>query len=135
MILHGYFILGNIGESLEEMEQIIPFAHELGLDTIALSVLRDAPYSGLEELVANNPGYHIAPNGKIYSDFCSVQQLRQMRRRMYRDFYNKKHTLQFARKCIRNGALKLLPLLMYRTPNMLAQIARMRRRDVSSVTR
>ena len=29
MMLHGYFILGNIGESVEEMMQMGPFAHEL----------------------------------------------------------------------------------------------------------
>ena len=66
MFLHGYFIVGCVGESREDMLRIAPFARELGLDTIALSVLRSSPYSGLDELVASSPGYHIAPNGKIY---------------------------------------------------------------------
>ncbi len=127
MILHGYFILGNIGESVAEMEQAIPFAHELGLDTIALSMLRHSPYSGLEELVKENPEYHIAPRGKIYSDFCSVKQLGQLRRRLYREFYTPKQVLRVSRKGFRNGALKLLPLLLYHTPSMIAQIARARR--------
>ena len=64
MIRHGYFILGNIGETVPEMLEIPSFAPELGLDTIALSTLRAHPYSGLDELVANNPGYHIAPNAE-----------------------------------------------------------------------
>lgn len=42
MIIHGYFILGNIGESVEEMLRIPSFAHELGLDTIAISTLRQS---------------------------------------------------------------------------------------------
>lgn len=107
MLLHGYFILGNIGESIEEMMQIEPFAHELGLDTIVLSGLRHSPYSGLDELVAQNPGYHLAPDGKVYSDHCSVKALKKMRRRIYQQFYNKRQMLRILNKSRRSGLLKL----------------------------
>lgn len=119
MILHGYFILGNIGESEEEMLRISSFAHELGLDCIALSTLRVSPHSGLEELVANNPGYHIAPNGKIYSDHCSAPQIRQLRRRINRQFYNGSQILQLIRKGIFNGALRFLPHVLLRLPRIV----------------
>jgi len=98
MILNGYFILGCIGESVEEMLQIVPFSRELNLDFIAISTLRSSPYSGLDELVAENSGYHIAPNGKIYSDHCSVRELKDLRHRIYRQFYTPGQLFRIARK-------------------------------------
>jgi radical SAM superfamily enzyme YgiQ (UPF0313 family) len=119
MVLHGYFILGNIGESVEEMLQIPSFAHELGLDTIAISTLRASPHSGLEELVANNPGYKIAHDGKVYSDMCSGKELRQLRRRIHKEFYCPRQVLQLLRKGVDNGALRLLPGALIRSPQII----------------
>ncbi len=119
MVLHGYFILGNIGESIEEMLQIPTFAHELGLDTIAISTLRVSPHSGLEELVANNPGYKIAHDGKVYSDQYSGKELRQLRRRIHKEFYSPRQVLQLLRKGIDNGALRLLPGALLRSPQII----------------
>ena len=116
MILHGYFILGNIGESVEEMKQITPFAHELGVDTLGLSMLRASPHSGLEELVENNHGYHIAESGKIYSDHCSLKELRELRRRLNRNFYSTSQVLHLLHKGRRIGAAKFLPQLLLRLP-------------------
>ena len=121
MITHGYFILGNIGESVEEMHEILPFARDLHLDTIAISTLRVGPHSGLEELVAQSPGYHVAANGKVYSDHCSVQQLKQMRRQMYREFFSISQLLQIARKGLRIGQLRILPGLIVRVPQIAIQ--------------
>jgi radical SAM superfamily enzyme YgiQ (UPF0313 family) len=118
MFLHGYFILGCIGESVDEMLQIAPFAHELGLDTIALSVLRSSPHSGLDELVAQNPGYHVAPNGKIYSDECSVAQLGDLRKRIYRQFYTPVQIARVGIKGIRNDALSFLPGFLPHLPQI-----------------
>ena len=107
MILHGYFILGNIGESVAEMRQMVPFAHALGLDTIVFSMLRNTPYSAIEALVAQTPGYRLAPNGKVYSDQCSLDDLKQLRRTLYRQFYNRRQALRFLSKARRSGLLKL----------------------------
>ena len=87
MLLHGYFILGAIGETREEMLSIAPFARELGLDSLGLCILRNSPYTGLDELVAASPGYHIARSGDIYSDDLSVASLRRIRRQICKDFY------------------------------------------------
>lgn len=122
MILNGYFILGNIGESVEEMLQIVPFSRELGLDSIAISILRSSPYSGLDELVAESPGYHIAPNGKIYSDQCSVRQLRDLRHRIYREFYTPGQLFRIARKGIRQGAFRFLPQVLPQLPRLVWSI-------------
>ena len=123
MSLLGYFILGNIGESEQEMRQIAPFARELGLDFIILSTLQARPYSGLDELVAANPAYHIAENGKVFSDELSVKELRQLRRRINREFYTAGQVLQILRKGVRNGALAFLPGLLPRLPRLLLRLA------------
>jgi len=123
MFLHGYFIIGNIGESVDEILQITTFARELGLDTIALSSLRTSPHSGLEELVANNPGYQIDAKGKIYSDHCSRREIRQLRRRMVKEFYSTGQLLRLLYKGIRNGALRLLPGLFLRLPKIVIMLA------------
>lgn len=116
MLLHGYFILGNIGESVEEMRQMVPFAHELGLDTLALTMLRASPHSGLEELVAENPEYHVAASGKVYSDHCSIKDLRKLRRGLYREFYNVGQVLRGVRKGFRIDAAELLSKLLVHLP-------------------
>ncbi len=122
MLLHGYFILGNIGESIEDMQKIIPFARKLGLDSIALSTLRAGPYSGLQELVRNNPAYHIGETFKIYSDFCSEDELSMMRRKMYRNFFSIPKILHIAKKSIVLGALTMLPKFLPRLPGIAANV-------------
>jgi hypothetical protein len=118
MLLHGYFILGNIGESRQDMQQILPFARELGLDTIALSALRVSPYSGLDELVAATPGYHVAPSGIIYSDHCSTSDLRTIRDQINRGFYGATQILRIFRKCFRNGWARFFLGLLPRLPRI-----------------
>ncbi len=105
--LHGYFIVGNIGESVAEMKQMVPFARELGLDTVNLTLLRNSPYSGLEEIVAQNPGYQIGPTGKIYSKHCSMEELKQLRHKLVKEFYTKRQSLRILNKLWRTGLLKL----------------------------
>lgn len=126
MLLHGYFILGNIGESIEEMLQISSFAHELGLDTIAISTLRVSPHSGLEELVASNPGYKISHSGKIYSEQCSCKELRQLRRRIQKEFYSVRQILRLGRKVIANGAFVLIPGAILWLPKFAGSLIRRR---------
>jgi magnesium-protoporphyrin IX monomethyl ester (oxidative) cyclase len=116
MFLHGYFILGNIGESMEEMFYISAFARELGLDTLGLSTLRFNPHSGLEELIARHPDYHIAPDGNIYSNHCSKHGLKQLRRRILREFHTPGQLFHLIHKGLQNGALSLLPALLPRLP-------------------
>lgn len=126
MILHGYFILGNIGESRSDMEQIVPFARELRLDTIALSTLRVAPYSGLDDLVKANPDYHIAPDGKVFSDECSAKFLHAFRRQKYKEFYIMSQILRTINKSIRLGVFIFVPSVISRLPVFLVNIIRHR---------
>ncbi len=114
MILHGYFIVGCIGETESEMLEIAPFARELGLDTVSICELRNERYSGLEELVAQAPGYYIAADGKVCSDKLPPERLRQVRRRICREFYTPGQILRVASKGIRNRLL---------TPGTFARVA------------
>ena len=128
MFLHGYFILGNLGESEEEIRQITPFAHELGLDSIGLSTLQARPHSGVEALVKTYPGYHISESGKVYSDALSVRDIRKLRRCIHREFYTPGQILHLVRKFARNGVLSLLPAVAPRLPRLvLSVLSRMRR--------
>jgi radical SAM superfamily enzyme YgiQ (UPF0313 family) len=137
MSLLGYFILGNIGETKQEMLQIGPFARELGLDAVIFSILQARPYSGLDELVAANPSYHIAKDGKVFSDELSVKELRQLRGRINREFYSAGQVLKILRKGVRYGGLALLPGLLLRLPLLLLRLGmrpwrRARRRAAES---
>jgi radical SAM superfamily enzyme YgiQ (UPF0313 family) len=122
MILHGYFILGCIGESVDDMLGIAPFAHELGLDTLGLSGLRHSLYSGLDELVASSPGYHIAGSGRVYSDHCSLAELRRVRRRVHLQFYTPAQIARIARKGLRAGAASFLPGVLPYLPKIAVNL-------------
>ncbi|MFC1795359.1 hypothetical protein ACFL3Q_17455, partial [Planctomycetota bacterium] len=61
----------------------------------------------------------VAHNGKIYSDQCSCKELRQLRRRIYKEFYSARQLLKLLRKGIANGALRLLPGVFLRLPKVI----------------
>jgi radical SAM superfamily enzyme YgiQ (UPF0313 family) len=123
MFLHGYFIIGNIGETAGEMLQVAPFARELGLDSLGLSALRMSPYSGLDELVAGCPEYHISRSGRIYSDQLSTKDLHRLRDRILRDFFTARQVLRLLHKGTRNGLLRFLPALLPRLPGFAWRLA------------
>ncbi|MBN2061321.1 MAG: B12-binding domain-containing radical SAM protein [Deltaproteobacteria bacterium] len=100
-IYHCYFIIGNIGESREEMVDIIRFSHELGVDTLGLSVLRATKYSPLKEMLRNYDNYHIEEgSGKIYSDILPVEELQQIRRYVNNSFFTIPVILRVLKKMI-----------------------------------
>ena len=98
-IYHCYFIIGNIGESREEMLDIVKFSHELGVDTLGLSVLRATKYSPLKEMLRNYDNYHIEEDsGKVYSNMLSVDDLQQIRRDVNSSFFTIPAILRVLRK-------------------------------------
>jgi magnesium-protoporphyrin IX monomethyl ester (oxidative) cyclase len=122
--LHGYFIYGNIGESEEEMLYIPKFAKEIKLDTISFQKLRVEKYSPLKEVVESTPGYHYNRiGGAVYSDRYGRAELKAIRNRIRRDFYDVGQLLHIANKARRVGlatgrdltvALPNLPVLLWR---------------------
>jgi radical SAM superfamily enzyme YgiQ (UPF0313 family) len=87
MIINAYFIVGNIGETEEQMFSTASFARSLGVDLIHVSRLRNEPYSGLRELVEQTPGYHIGADGYVYSDAYSAAHIANLRKRIDRRFH------------------------------------------------
>ena len=100
-VYHCYFIIGNIGESRKEMLDIIKFSHQLGVDTLGLSVLRATKFSPLKDMLKNYNNYHIEGGlGKVYSDMLSVDDLQQIRRDVYRSFFTLPVILRVLKKMI-----------------------------------
>ncbi|HRZ86223.1 MAG TPA: radical SAM protein [bacterium] len=101
MVIHGYFIVGNIGETKEEMYRIASFAKEIGVDTIALSKLRFEKYSALEELLANNKDYFVDVRGDIVSRQYSSSDIKRFRREIKREFFDAKQFAALIVKAVR----------------------------------
>lgn len=98
-IYHCYFIIGNIGETRDEMLDIVKFSHELGVDTLGLSILRVTKYSGLKDILKQLDDYHIEQgSGKVYSDMLSVEELQQIRRDVNAAFFTIPVILRVLRK-------------------------------------
>jgi radical SAM superfamily enzyme YgiQ (UPF0313 family) len=112
MVLNAYFIVGNIGETEEQMLEIAPFARSLGVDLIHVSRLRNEPYSGISQLVENTPGYHIDDEGFVYSDACSSQRIAALRKQIDRRFHTPLHVAGVVLKIIRalDGRVRLKAL-------------------------
>ena len=83
---HAYFIYGNVGETEEEMLAIPGFARELGVHSIALSLLRVDRFSLLRQTIENTPGHRISSNGYVYSEEFDKKRLRRIRNRVRNRF-------------------------------------------------
>ena len=68
---------------------------------MSLSLLRNERYSGLEDLVAESAGYHIAPDGNVFSDRYSPEHLLKLRNEIYYEFYTPRQILRIAGKALR----------------------------------
>ncbi len=101
MIINAYFIVGNIGETEEQMLSTASFARSIGVDLIHVSRLRNEPYSGLSDLVAKTPGYHISDDGFVYSDQCSVDRIAELRKQIDRKFHSPLHVARVILKLLR----------------------------------
>jgi radical SAM superfamily enzyme YgiQ (UPF0313 family) len=101
MLINAYFIVGNIGETEEQMLSTASFARSIGVDLIHVSRLRNEPYSGLGELVAETPGYHINPRGLVYSDAYSAEHIGNLRKRIDRQFHTPRQVARVVFKLVR----------------------------------
>ena len=129
-IYHCYFIIGNIGETREEMLDAIEFAHELGVDTLGLSVLRATKYSPLKEILKGLDDYHIEESsGKVYSDMLSVEELQQIRRDVNASFFTIPVILRVLKKLILHRLLtigRLYEILVYTARRKIRKMAKRR---------
>jgi radical SAM superfamily enzyme YgiQ (UPF0313 family) len=98
--IHGYFIVGCIGENEVEMLEMAPFAKRLKLDTIDLSLLRTEKYSPLNELIANSRGYYVGEENMVCSEEYPLKVLRNIRHRIGRNYYTLPTIVRIAKKII-----------------------------------
>jgi radical SAM superfamily enzyme YgiQ (UPF0313 family) len=87
MVINAYFIVGNIGETEEQMLSTASFARSIGVDLVHVSRLRNEPHSGLSELIQQTPGYHISADGSVYSDAYSAAHIADLRKQIDRRFH------------------------------------------------
>ena len=98
--IHGFFIVGCVGESESEMLEIAPFAKRLKLDTINLSLLRTEKYSPLNELIAKSRGYYVSEDNIVLSEGYPLERLRDIRHRIRKSYYNFPTMLRITKKII-----------------------------------
>ena len=91
MLINAYFIVGNIGETEEQMLSTATFARSIGADLIHVSRLRNEPHSGLADLVSQTPGYHIDDRGFVYNDQYSAKHIANLRKKIDRRFHTPLH--------------------------------------------
>ncbi len=123
MVLNAYFIVGNIGETEEQMLSTVPFARALGVDLIHVSRLRNEPYSGLQELIARTLGYHIDAEGFVYSDQYSSEHIAQLRKQIDRAFHTPLHVARVVLKLIRAAHTRIALKAALTMPKFLVLLA------------
>jgi anaerobic magnesium-protoporphyrin IX monomethyl ester cyclase len=125
--IHGYFIYGNIGETEEEMVYISRFAKELKLDSITFQKLRIEKYSPLKEVVENTPGYYYdSIGGPVYSDLYSLKELRRIRNRIRKNFYDFGQIRLILRRVYKTRVFSAFDLMyaFMKLPKILLKLAR-----------
>ena len=94
--IHGYFIVGCIGENYFEMLEIASFAKRLKLDTIDLSLLRTEKYSPLNEVIARSEGYYVGEESIVLSEEFNLKKLK----RIYESYYDFSTVLRIIKNII-----------------------------------
>jgi predicted transcriptional regulator len=112
------------------MLDIVKFAHELGVDTIGLSILRATKYSPLKEMVRNYDHYHIEEDsGKVYSDMLSVDDLQQIRRDVNASFFTTSVVMRVLRKIVIHRLLtfgRVYKIIVFASRRKIRKIAKKR---------
>ena len=122
MLVNAYFIVGNIGETEEQMLSTAPFAKSIGASLIFVSRLRNEPYSGLAEVVAKTPGYHIDPRGFVYSDQYSARHIADMRKVIDKRFHTPQHVAAVVIKMMRILKWQLIARVALVLPGFLTML-------------
>ncbi len=95
MFFVSNFIIGNVGETREQMLQIPDFARSIGLDSIMIHPLRCRGPEPLTAKVLATPGYYIDPDSKrVYSDELSAKDILQLARQIKRNFWTPQQTVK-----------------------------------------
>lgn len=99
----GFYIAGWFGQTREDIVKIADFSHECGIDFVCPSIIRYEPYSGMDELLAKYPNYHVSESRQVYSDELSAVEIQGATREMKARFYTPRQYAQILRKAWRGG--------------------------------
>ena len=80
------------------MLEIATFAKKLKLDTINLSLLRTEKYSPLNDLIDNSRNYYVNEDNIVCSKEYTLENLKDIRRRIRRNYYNFSTMLRIVKK-------------------------------------
>jgi radical SAM superfamily enzyme YgiQ (UPF0313 family) len=103
ILTNGYFIVGLIGETEEDMLEIVPYAKELGVDLISPNRLRYEKYSGLVQLLEENDDYYVGEGNRIYSKKYGPQEINRIVKRISAEFFDARQIRAIAKKGLRIG--------------------------------
>ncbi|MCX5782785.1 MAG: radical SAM protein [Elusimicrobia bacterium] len=103
IIILGYFIVGNIGETEAEMLEISKFAKEIGVDILSCSYLRYEENPGLKEVLQKNKDYYVAEDNRIYSVKYEKKEITKIFHRIIIDFWKIRQILRLTYKLLMIG--------------------------------
>ncbi len=130
MLTNGYFIVGLMGETEEEMLQIVPFAREIGIDLISPNRLRYEKYSGLARLVDESDDYYVGEGNRVFSTWCGPKDINRIVKRISSGFFDGRQIWAVARKGLRIGfpGWKFYLHLVFGLPRIISRAKRRRKR-------
>jgi anaerobic magnesium-protoporphyrin IX monomethyl ester cyclase len=103
MLTNGYFIVGLMGETEEEMLQIVPYAREIGIDLISPNRLRYEKYSGLARLVDESDDYYVGEGNRVFSKWYGPDDINRIVKQISSGFFDRGQIWALARKGLRIG--------------------------------
>ncbi len=103
ILTNGYFIVGLIGETEEEMLEIAPYAKSLGVDLISPNRLRYEKYSGLVDMLKENDDYYVGEHNRIYSKQYGPKEINRITKKISSEFFDGAQIASIARKGLRIG--------------------------------
>jgi len=103
ILTNGYFIVGLIGETEEEMLEIAPYAKEIGVDLISPNRLRYEKYSGLVQMLEENDDYYVGEHNRIYSKQFGPDEINRIVKKISSEFFDGRQIRAIARKGLKIG--------------------------------
>ena len=130
MLTNGYFIVGLMGETEEEMLQIVPFAREIGIDLISPNRLRYEKYSGLARLVDESDDYYVGEGNRVFSTWYGPKDINRIVKRISSGFFDRRQIWAVVRKGLRIGfpGWKFYPHLVFGLPRIISRAKARRKR-------
>lgn len=130
MLTNGYFIVGLMGETEEEMLQVVPFAREIGIDLISPNRLRYEKYSGLARLVDESDDYYVGEGNRVFSTWYGPADINRIVKRISSGFFDRRQMWAVARKGLRIGFPGWLFYLhlIFGLPRIISRAKRRRKR-------